>query len=76
MIFFFFFFFFFYAKVGSHLLFFFCFLGLQLWHMEVPRPGGELELQPLAYTTAIAIRGSEPTPQLTATPGPQLTERD
>ena len=24
--------------------FFFCLLGLHLWHMEVPRPGIELEL--------------------------------
>ena len=30
------------------------FLGLHLWHMEVPRPGVELELQPSAYTTATA----------------------
>ena len=28
--------------------------GLDLWHMEVPRLGGESELQPLAYTTATA----------------------
>ena len=27
---------------------------LHLWHMEVPRLGVELELQPLAYTTATA----------------------
>ena len=31
---------------------FFCFLGPHPWHMEVPRPGSELELQPPAYTTA------------------------
>ena len=33
----------------------FCFLGgggLHPWHMEVPRLGVKLELQPLAYTTA------------------------
>ena len=30
----------------------FRFLGLHLWHMEVPRLGVELELQPPAYTTA------------------------
>ena len=34
--------------------FIFCFLGLHLWHMEVPRLGVQLELQPLAYATAIA----------------------
>ena len=28
------------------------FLGLHLWHMEVPRLGVKLELQLLAYTTA------------------------
>ena len=33
-------------------IFIFCFLGLHLWHMEVPRLGIELELQLLAYTTA------------------------
>ena len=30
------------------------FLGLHLWHMEVPRLGIELELQLLAYTTVTA----------------------
>ena len=34
------------------LLFFYCFLGLNLQHMEVPRLGVKLELQLLAYTTA------------------------
>ena len=29
-----------------------CFLGLHVWHMEVPRLGVELELQLPAYTTA------------------------
>ena len=33
---------------------FFFFLGLHLWHMEVLRLGVESELQPQAYTTAIA----------------------
>ena len=32
----------------------FFFLGLHLWHMEVPRLGVELELQPPAYTTTTA----------------------
>ena len=36
------------------LIFFFCFLGLSLWHMEVPRLGVESELQLPAYTTAAA----------------------
>ena len=38
--------------------FFFCFLGPHLWPMEVPRLGVELELQQLAYATAIATRDS------------------
>ena len=37
------------------LFFFFCFLGPQLQHMEVPRLGVELELQLPAYTTATAM---------------------
>ena len=32
--------------------FFFCFLGPHSWHVEVPRLGVELELQPPAYITA------------------------
>ena len=36
--------------------FFFCFLGLHVWHVEVPRLGFELELQLLAYTTATAMQ--------------------
>ena len=31
-----------------------CFLGPHPWHMEVPRPGLEWELQLLAYATATA----------------------
>ena len=34
---------------------FFCFLGLHLRHMEVPRLGVELELQVLATATATQI---------------------
>ena len=34
--------------------FFLCFLGLHLWHMEVPRVGVELELQLPACATATA----------------------
>ena len=36
--------------------FLFCFLGLQLWHMEIPRIGVESELQLLAYTTATVMQ--------------------
>ena len=58
--------------------FFFCFyLGPHPWHMEVSRPGVELELQLLAYATATAVR-SEPhlqsTPQLTEKLDPRPTE--
>ena len=34
-------------------MYLFCFLGLHLWHMEVLRLGDKLELQLLAYVTAI-----------------------
>ena len=36
------------------------FLGLHLWHMEVPRLGTESEPQLLAYTTSHSNLGSEP----------------
>ena len=36
--------------------FFFVFLGLNPWHVEVPRLGVKSELQLLAYTTATAMR--------------------
>ena len=36
------------------LSFIFCFLGLYLWHMEIPRLGVKSELQLLAYATATA----------------------
>ena len=36
----------------------FCFLGLHLWHMEVPRVGVKMELQLPAYTTAHGNTGS------------------
>ena len=46
--------------------------------MESPRLGVELELQPVAYTTATATTGSElhlqPTPQLKAAPDTQPIE--
>ena len=49
------------------------FLGLHLRHMELPRLGVQWELQPPAYTIAIATQDlSRPCdlPQLTATPDP------
>ena len=36
-------------------IYFFVFLGLHLWHMEVPRLEVESELKPLAYATATAM---------------------
>ena len=36
--------------------YFFVFLGPNLWHMEVPRLGVELDLQLPAYATATATR--------------------
>ena len=48
---------------NAQLFIYFCFLGLHLWHMEVPRLGVESELGLPAYTTA------------TATPDPQPTEQ-
>ena len=41
-----------YLDLCNYLLFFFCFLGLPQWHMEVPRLGVKSKLQLLAYTTA------------------------
>ena len=41
---------------GFFLFFLFCFLGLQLWHMEVPRLGVELEVQLPTCITATAMR--------------------
>ena len=37
------------------LIFFLVFLGLQVWHMEVPRLGVKSELQLPTYTTATAM---------------------
>ena len=46
-------------KIDSSILFyFFVFLGPHPWHMEVPRPGVELELKPPVYTTATAMPDS------------------
>ena len=44
-----------YFLLPSPSAFFFFFLGPPLQHMEVPRLGVELELQLLAYITAIAM---------------------
>ena len=57
-------------------LFFFSFLGLHPWHIEVARLGIKSGLQLLAYATATAMPDLslhvylQPTPQLTATPDP------
>ena len=37
-------------------IYLFCFLGPHLWHIEVPRPGVESELQLPAYATATAMQ--------------------
>ena len=44
-------------------LFFLVFLGLQPWHMEIPRLWIESELQLLAYATAMATQDPLPTEQ-------------
>ena len=40
--------------IGLGFLFVCCFLGPQVWHIEVPRPGVKSDLQLPAYTTATA----------------------
>ena len=45
-----------YTHIYTH-IYIFCFLGLRMWRMEVPRLGVESELKPLAYTTATAKPG-------------------
>ena len=56
-----------------------CFLGPRPRHMEIPRPGVELELQLPAYPTATATKDPSPhllpTPQLMGTLDPQPSER-
>ena len=49
------------SEVSSWIFFFFflVFLRLHPWHMEVARLGVKLELQLLAYTTAMATSRSE-----------------
>ena len=44
------------GNLCSYSFFFFFFLGLHLWHMEVPRLGVESELQLPTYTTATAMQ--------------------
>ena len=39
------------------------FLGVHLWHVEVPRLGVEFKLQPPAYTTVTATPDPKPTEQ-------------
>ena len=46
----------FYFNFFFSFFFLFVFLGLRLPHMEVPRPGVKLELQPLVYAIAIAVQ--------------------
>ena len=46
-----------YLRVSFFFLFF-CFPGLNLWHMEVPRPGVQSELQLPAYSTTHINAGS------------------
>ena len=43
------------ATTKEALFFVFAFLGSHPWHMEVPKPGVESELQVPAYTTATAM---------------------
>jgi len=69
------------AALQNHLLsfyfiffnfFIFCFSGPHPWHMEVPRPGVQSELQLPAHNTANTRSkpGLRPTPQLTETLDP------
>ena len=44
----------------TSIFFFFCFLGLHLWHMKVPRLGVDLELQLLDYATATCTAMRDP----------------
>ena len=48
-------------------IFIFCFLGLHLWHMEVPRPGVKSPTPQQCHTKP----SLQPMPQLTAMPDPQ-----
>ena len=51
--------------------FVFCFLGLHMWHVEVPRLGAQSELQLPPYTTATTTKDlSFNSEQLIATPDP------
>ena len=44
------------SRLRIFFLFFFCFLGPHLRHIEVPRLGAELEVRLLAYATATAMQ--------------------
>ena len=46
---------FFIFLISFCLFFFFVFLGLHLWHMDIPTLGVKSELQLPAYTTATAM---------------------
>ena len=43
------------TRISINLFFFLFFLHSHLWHMEVPRPGVEFELQLSVYTTATSM---------------------
>ena len=62
------------ARELLQMIFFFVFLGLHLWHMEVTRLGVKLELQLLACHHSHSNAGSklclQPTPSLLAMPDP------
>ena len=59
----------------NHIIFvtFFFFLGPHLGHMEVPKPGIKLELQPPAYATTIAMPDPSPMCELHHSPGQRQT---
>ena len=57
------------VTVEFFFLSFLLFLGPLPGHMEVPRLGAELELEPLAYARATSNAGSEPSLQHTTAHG-------
>ena len=61
------------SKMYYSIFVLFAFLGLQVWHMEVPKLGVKLELQVPSSATARATPDPlclQPTPQVMATPDP------
>ena len=48
-------------------IYFFCLLGPHPWHLEVPRPEAESELQLPSHSHTRFKPQLQPTPQLTAT---------